>query len=281
LAEIAAALSRCLDRTFTASVGSPLPAQAEALSQLPAGPGLIVSLGVGSQAALVLLPELTGLLPAWYAQPDATGQSKLTTLAQELSLLVLPESMISEQFEARRVSSLAAAVQAGQVAADATLVPLLLSAGGSHGQALVVWPVAAPTAVLGAPPAKPAEFAAAATGQARNKSTAPPVAPSTATHLPRKLPPYAQSILRIRVPLSVTLGTTRQSVQNIVQLGPGMIIQFQKACDELLDVCVGEHRVAVGEAVKVGDKFGIRIIGLTPADERFAGIKSGRKGRRG
>ena len=37
--------------------------------------------------------------PAWYREPDATGESKLSTLAQELSMLPLPASHIG-----RRVS---------------------------------------------------------------------------------------------------------------------------------------------------------------------------------
>ena len=63
-------------------------------------PGLAVVLTVGSQAALFALPASSGLLPEWTADPDPTGQSKLTTLARELGMILLPEDYTPEDFKA-------------------------------------------------------------------------------------------------------------------------------------------------------------------------------------
>ena len=63
-------------------------------------------LSVGAAAAVVLLPESTGLLPDWYPEPDATGRSRLTTLAQELGMTLLPEQFMPEGFEASHVDNL-------------------------------------------------------------------------------------------------------------------------------------------------------------------------------
>ena len=89
----------------------------------------------------------------------------------------------------------------------------------------------------------------------------------------KELPSYSRSLLHIKVPVVVTLASKKQSVDQIVQLGPGSIIQFEKACEEMLELAVGGHPIAEGEAVKVGDKFGLRITSLTPAGERFAPIE--------
>ncbi|MDZ7615510.1 MAG: hypothetical protein U1E05_00810, partial [Patescibacteria group bacterium] len=89
--EMAEALSRALDSPMTVEVEPPDRVE---LAHLPAelsGPGLAFSLYVGSEAALVLLPESSKLVPPWCAAPDPTGQSKLSTLAQELGMLVLPD----------------------------------------------------------------------------------------------------------------------------------------------------------------------------------------------
>ena len=59
--------------------------------------------------------------------------------------------------------------------------------------------------------------------------------------------------------VSVTLAAQRTSVQEIIELGPGAIIKFSKTCDEPLELCVGNLPVAIGEVVKVGDKFGLRV----------------------
>jgi flagellar motor switch protein FliN/FliY len=77
-----------------------------------------------------------------------------------------------------------------------------------------------------------------------------------------RLPTYARGLLQIRVPVQVTLASQRKSIQEIIELGPGSIIKFDKTCDEPLELCVGDRPFAQGEVVKVGDKFGLKISGL-------------------
>jgi flagellar motor switch/type III secretory pathway protein FliN len=71
------------------------------------------------------------------------------------------------------------------------------------------------------------------------------------------------------VPVVVTLAEKRQKLSRIIELGPGAIIQFDKSCEEMLELEVGTRHVALGEAVKVGDKFGLRITAMALPDERF------------
>jgi flagellar motor switch protein FliM len=52
-------------------------------------------------------------------------------------------------------------------------------------------------------------------------------------------------------------------------LSPGTILQFNKACDEALQLEVGDHPVALGETVKVGDKFGLWITSIVMPGERY------------
>lgn len=89
------------------------------------------------------------------------------------------------------------------------------------------------------------------------------------------LPPYTRSLLKVRVPLMVTLATKKQPVSRILELGPGSIIQFDKSCEELLDVELNGRRIAQGEPVKVGDKFGIRLAAVTLPGERFKPVRPG------
>ena len=90
------------------------------------------------------------------------------------------------------------------------------------------------------------------------------------------LPAYSRSLLKIKVPVTVTLATSKQSVGSILDLVPGSIIQFEKLCDEMLSLEVGDHRVAEGEAVKVGDKFGLRLTSMTLPEERFHTVRGTR-----
>jgi flagellar motor switch protein FliN len=70
---------------------------------------------------------------------------------------------------------------------------------------------------------------------------------------------HARGVLKVRVPIRVTLASQRKSVQEIIELGPGSILTFDKTCDEPMELMVGNFTLAQGEVVKVGDKFGLRI----------------------
>jgi flagellar motor switch protein FliN len=47
----------------------------------------------------------------------------------------------------------------------------------------------------------------------------------------------------------------------------------------MLELSVGEHCIGLGEAVKVGEKFGLRITSITLPEERFQALKSNGKGK--
>jgi flagellar motor switch protein FliN len=93
--------------------------------------------------------------------------------------------------------------------------------------------------------------------------------PALGPQCSRTLPPYTRSLLRIQLPVVVTLAEKRQPLGRIIELSPGSILQFDKSCEEMLELFVGDRPIACGEAVKVGDKFGLRITSITPPDERF------------
>ena len=103
---------------------------------------------------------------------------------------------------------------------------------------------------------------AADTVEAPEPSAAPP-------RRTRELPAYTRSLLKITVPVMVTLAEKKQSLDQIVELSPGAIIQFDKSCEEMLDLSVAGRKVAAGEAVKVGDKFGLKITSVVLPEERF------------
>lgn len=286
--EAGGALSRSLDCQLALAIGNP----SKLASKPPEGanaPGLAVVLTIENHGAIFLIPESTGVLPPWCASPDATGQSKLDTLAQELGMLLLPEQCMPSDYKAGQVKNLAGAIARGGPADEANCLSLELSSGGqAKGSALLIWPISKPAAVLGAgaeaPKPVPAAQPAAAPKPkppAAQKPAASPKPPASARPQPRRaagaqeLPTYAKSLLKIQVPVVVTLAQTKQSLGKIVELGPGSLIQFEKSCEEMLELDVGGRRVALGEAVKIGDKFGLRVTSIVLPEERFKPV--GRK----
>ncbi len=89
------------------------------------------------------------------------------------------------------------------------------------------------------------------------------------------LPRYSRSLLKIRIPVVVTLAQKRLPLGRILEWGPGALIQFDKSCEELLELAAGGHPIALGEAVKVGDKFGLRITSMLLPGERFHPVRPG------
>lgn len=63
------------------------------------------------------------------------------------------------------------------------------------------------------------------------------------------------------VPLEVTveLGRTKKSISDILDFGPGKIIELNKLAGEPIDVLVNGKYVAKGEVVVIEESFGVRI----------------------
>jgi flagellar motor switch protein FliN len=81
--------------------------------------------------------------------------------------------------------------------------------------------------------------------------------------------------LLLDVPLQVTveLGRSRMTIQELLSLGPGSVIELDKMAGEPLDIVVNDRLVARGEAVVVNDKFGIRITDIVSKSERIARLR--------
>jgi len=288
--EAAVALGRGLDTEVQLSVGEPGSIDVQSLPEGFTGPGLAIVLTVGSSGALVLVAESSSLLPPWYGDPDPTGQSKLATLAQELGAVLLPEEYMPGDFKAARVGSLSDALTRGEVSDGAAMLPLELQGPeATRATAHLIWPAASPAAVIAqeaipeAVPQEspPQEVATEPNGQSQPQPSGEQSAGGAYPSRPRRratldnLPKYSRSLLRIKLPVVVTLARKRQPVRLILKLGPGSILQFDKSCEETLELEVGERSVASGEAVKVGDKFGLRITSMILPDERFARVRKG------
>ena len=214
----------------------------EALPEQLDGPGLVFVLKTGDVAALVLLSESTGLVPEWCASPDATGKSKLTTLAQELGMVLLPEEFMPEDFLAQRVSNLAEALRRGEVATGAGLIPLEITSEKKTGSLYLIWPAAKPADVLDPEPvaeeqaaeepvaedqaAEEPEVEQPVAAQQELEKSSPAPQPPSSPKQPRPrfrnfesglqyLPRYSRSLLRITVPVVVKIVPFLQKAMKI------------------------------------------------------------------
>lgn len=82
-----------------------------------------------------------------------------------------------------------------------------------------------------------------------------------------------EMLLDVPLDVSVELGRNRMSIQELLGLGPGSVLELDKVAGEPLDILVNQRLVARGEAVVVNDKFGIRITDIVSPTERVARLR--------
>ena len=73
------------------------------------------------------------------------------------------------------------------------------------------------------------------------------------------------------VPLqvSVEVGRARILLKDLLQMGEGYVVELDKLAGEPLDLYVNSRLIARGEAVRVGDKFGIKLTEVVSQSDRI------------
>lgn len=89
---------------------------------------------------------------------------------------------------------------------------------------------------------------------------------------PRPIPANARRLLKLPVKVVVYLAQKKIEVEQLLAISPGALITFNKPCEDLLDLYVNNHRYCRGEAVKIGEKFGIKISEVGVVDVRESPI---------
>ncbi len=66
-------------------------------------------------------------------------------------------------------------------------------------------------------------------------------------------------VLKLQVPVIVKLAERKLTLGEVMRFGAGAIIEFTKSNDEPLELMVNNKTIGLGEAVKVGENFGLKI----------------------
>ena len=292
--EAASAFARTFDINITLEPKEGGQFNVEALPPSLNDKGLALLLQLGDQGAAVLIPSATGLVPDWCAAPDVTGTSKLSTFAQEWAMNLIPEDFFADDFKIAVIQSLSQGVLRAMPELDAGFLEIALNKeDGTSGSAYMFWPLTEPAKLLDEPKSTFDEIP-----DAPSMGNAPPSFGGQADpfgganfggtnfagtvmqhHRLEDLPGYARSVLKVKVPVATILARGKKPIKTILELGVGSIIQFDKSCDDMLEIEVGQSIVvALAEAVKVGDKFGFRISTLRLPEERFRRVEVRREG---
>src|SRR5581483_5207770 len=149
--DIAQAFARAFDVSLEASVGLGTNWDSAASPDGFNGPGVAIVIHVEQQGLIAALPQTSGVLPEWVNRSDAGSKSRLETLAQELSLLLLPDSLPPGEYRTVWVDCLADAIERAAPVEGAARIPLVLRSGKEpRGTLSLIWPVRSPGQVAAA-----------------------------------------------------------------------------------------------------------------------------------
>jgi flagellar motor switch protein FliN len=76
----------------------------------------------------------------------------------------------------------------------------------------------------------------------------------------------------IPLQISVEVGRSKILLRDLLKMGEGYVIELDKLAGEPLDLYVNSKLIAKGEAVMVGDKFGIRLTDVVSTADRIENL---------
>lgn len=79
-------------------------------------------------------------------------------------------------------------------------------------------------------------------------------------------------ILAIKVPVIVRLAKRNMGLSEVLHLSVGSIVEFDKPFDAELDLMVNNEIIGTGQAVKAGEKFGLRIMNIVTIREKISAL---------
>jgi flagellar motor switch protein FliN/FliY len=81
--------------------------------------------------------------------------------------------------------------------------------------------------------------------------------------------------LLLDVPLQVTveLGRTRMTIESLLKLTQGSVVELTQTVGEPLNIYVNNRLMARGEAVIMKDKFAMRIVDVISPERRIENLR--------
>lgn len=76
-------------------------------------------------------------------------------------------------------------------------------------------------------------------------------------------------IMDVPLQITVELGRTQRMIRDILEFGPGSIIELDKLAGEPVDILVNGKQIAKGEVVVIDESFGVRITDIIHPSKRL------------
>jgi flagellar motor switch protein FliN/FliY len=104
-------------------------------------------------------------------------------------------------------------------------------------------------------------------------AAAPPPPPAPPAPQPQPLNPGIELLLDVELEACLRFGCREMPLSEIVDLGPGDVVQLDRHVTDPVDLIVGDKIVAKGEVVLVNGNFGLRVTEVAAPRKRLESIR--------
>lgn len=107
-----------------------------------------------------------------------------------------------------------------------------------------------------------------------NKNKVKKIIKNSDNEIKEKIDPKKLNLfLNIPVEITLELGRTKISINELIKLNENTIIPLDKKSNEPLNIMVNGHLIAYGEIVTMGEQYGIRITEIANLSEKILNLK--------
>ncbi len=82
-----------------------------------------------------------------------------------------------------------------------------------------------------------------------------------------------ETILNLKLEIRVELGKTLTTVREVLEMGPGSVLELQKLNGEAVDLLVNQRPFSKGEMIVIGENFGVRVTDILSVTEIIEALK--------
>ncbi len=179
--------------------------------------------------------------------------------AREGFILMIPEPAFAVMFGASPIEDAAPAPPSPEAASEEAEAPVSTDE-----------PSPADKPTMKAPPPKPSAVEQPVVKTADFESFGEP---AVSTLKPSKDPRNIHILMDVSLPITIELGRTQMLIKDVLELGPGSIIELDKLSGEPVDLYVNDKLFAKGEVVVIEENFGVRITELIKIEERLEALR--------
>ena len=111
-------------------------------------------------------------------------------------------------------------------------------------------------------------------GQKQNSSQFPGQSPAASPGQSPGLTPGLDLLLDVELEATLRFGSREMLLGEVLELGPGDVVQLDRYITDTVDLLVGDKIVARGDVVLVNGNFGLRVTEVAQPRKRLESIRS-------